>query len=78
MRWVYEQGASVLVKSFNKERIGENLDIFGWMLSPEESEKIDQIPQRKGTRGLEFVSDSGPFKSVEDLWDEEIDLNVTE
>ncbi|KAI8020870.1 Deoxymugineic acid synthase 1 [Camellia lanceoleosa] len=47
LRWVYEQGVSVLVKSFNKERIKENLDIFDWMLSPEESQKIDRIPQQK-------------------------------
>ncbi|KAH7849290.1 hypothetical protein Vadar_015760 [Vaccinium darrowii] len=78
LRWVYEQGVSVLVKSFNEERIRENLNIFGWMLSPEESEKINQIPQRKGYRGIEFLSDGGPFKTVEDLWDEEIDLHVTE
>lgn len=78
LRWVYEQGVSVLVKSFNEERIRENLNIFGWMLSPEESEKINQIPQRKGYRGMEFLSDGGPFKTVEDLWDEEIDLHVTE
>ncbi|KAG7949772.1 hypothetical protein I3843_13G079700 [Carya illinoinensis] len=36
LRWVYEQGVCVLVKSFNKERIKENLDIFDWKLSPEE------------------------------------------
>ncbi|KAE9447637.1 hypothetical protein C3L33_20474, partial [Rhododendron williamsianum] len=72
LRWVYEQGASVLVKSFNEERMRENLDIFGWKLSSEESLKIDQIPQRKAYRGLEFVSDAGPFKSVEELWDGEI------
>ncbi|KAJ4710184.1 NADPH-dependent codeinone reductase-like protein [Melia azedarach] len=28
LRWVYEQGVSLLVKSFNKERMKENLDIF--------------------------------------------------
>ncbi|KAF7142896.1 hypothetical protein RHSIM_Rhsim05G0214400 [Rhododendron simsii] len=72
LRWVYEQGVSVLVKSFNEERMRENLNIFGWKLSSEESQKIDQIPQRKGYPGLEFVSDGGPFKSVEELWDEEI------
>ncbi|XP_058214503.1 non-functional NADPH-dependent codeinone reductase 2-like [Rhododendron vialii] len=72
LRWVYEQGVSVLVKSFNEERMRENLNIFGWKLSSEECQKIDQIPQRKAYPGLEFVSDAGPFKSVEELWDEEI------
>ncbi|KAL7260164.1 hypothetical protein ACSBR1_005935 [Camellia fascicularis] len=72
LRWVYEQGVSILVKSFNKERIKENLDIFDWMLSPKESKKIDQIPQKKGCLGIEFISDQGPYKSVEELWDENI------
>ncbi|KAL7260165.1 hypothetical protein ACSBR1_005936 [Camellia fascicularis] len=72
LRWVYEQGVSVLVKSFNKERMKENLDIFDWALSPEESKKIDQISQQKGCPGLEFTSDQGPYKSVEELWDEKI------
>ncbi|XP_028086668.1 probable NAD(P)H-dependent oxidoreductase 1 isoform X2 [Camellia sinensis] len=72
LRWVYEQGVSVLVKSFNKERIKENLDIFDWMLSPEESQKIDRIPQQRGYLGLQFISDQGPYKSVEEFWDEEI------
>ncbi|GMP59502.1 hypothetical protein CsSME_00022765 [Camellia sinensis var. sinensis] len=72
LRWVYEQGVSVLVKSFNKERIKENLDIFDWMLSTEESQKIDRIPQQKGCLGLQFISDQGPYQSVEEIWDEEI------
>ncbi|KAI8021825.1 Non-functional NADPH-dependent codeinone reductase 2 [Camellia lanceoleosa] len=56
LRGVYEQGVSILVKSFNKERIKENLDIFDWMLSPKESKKIDQIPRKKGCLGIEFIS----------------------
>ena len=48
LRWVYEQGVSVVVKSFNEERMKENLDIFDWKLSEEECEKINQISQRKG------------------------------
>lgn len=63
---------SVLVKSFNKDRMKENLDIFGWKLSPEDLEKISQIPQRKGFPGLEFISEEGPYKSLSELWDGEI------
>ncbi|KAA8532398.1 hypothetical protein F0562_032433 [Nyssa sinensis] len=76
LRWVYEQGVSVLVKSFNKERIKENLDIFDWKLSPEECHMIDQIPQQKSCDGLVFISDEGPYKSVEELWDEKISFLV--
>ncbi|KAM4119878.1 hypothetical protein ACJW30_03G092400 [Castanea mollissima] len=72
VRWVYEQGVSVLVKSFNKDRMKENLGIFDWKLSPEDLEKISQIPQRKGFPGLEFISEEGPYKSLSELWDGEI------
>ncbi|KAF7846988.1 hypothetical protein BT93_L3510 [Corymbia citriodora subsp. variegata] len=72
LRWVHEQGVSVLVKSFNTERMKENLDIFDWSLSPDELNKISQLPQKKGFPGLEFVCPYGPYKSTEELWDGEI------
>ncbi|XP_058079468.1 non-functional NADPH-dependent codeinone reductase 2-like [Magnolia sinica] len=72
LRWVYEQGVSMLVKSFNKERLNENLRIWDWSLSKEELHLIGQIPQRRGFPALMFVSDGGPFKTVESLWDGEI------
>ncbi|KAE8077230.1 hypothetical protein FH972_015810 [Carpinus fangiana] len=72
IRWVYEQGVSALVKSFNKQRMEENLDIFEWSLSPEECEKISQIPQRKGCHADLFISDESPFKSRFEFWDEEV------
>ncbi|TYJ49749.1 hypothetical protein E1A91_A01G156700v1 [Gossypium mustelinum] len=72
LRWAHEQGVCVLVKSFNKERMKQNLDIFDWKLSAEESRKISQLPQCKGFPAGEFVSDDGPYKSLEELWDGEI------
>ncbi|KAK9113922.1 hypothetical protein Syun_020719 [Stephania yunnanensis] len=56
-RWVYEQGVTLLVKSFNEERMKENLDIFEWELSKEDLKKIDEIPQSRGLSGDFFVSD---------------------
>ncbi|CAH1431157.1 unnamed protein product [Lactuca virosa] len=47
LRWIYEQGVSFVVKSFNTERMKQNLDIFDWSLTEEELNKISQIPQRK-------------------------------
>ncbi|KAM6546724.1 hypothetical protein CsatB_027460 [Cannabis sativa] len=72
LRWLYEQGVSFVVKSFNKERMKQNIDILDWNLSSEELEMIDQIPQQKGNPAISFISNQGPFKSVEDLWDGEI------
>ncbi|XP_030447944.1 non-functional NADPH-dependent codeinone reductase 2-like [Syzygium oleosum] len=72
LRWAYEQGVSVVVKSFNIERMKENLGIFDWSLNPDELNKISQIPQKKGFPGVQFISPNGPYKSVEELWDEGI------
>lgn len=73
LRWAYEQGVGVVVKSFNKERLKQNLEIFDWELSAEESEKIaNNIPQVRAQSGEEFTSADGPIKSVEELWDEEV------
>ncbi|KAL4302264.1 hypothetical protein GQ457_10G028350 [Hibiscus cannabinus] len=72
LRWAYEQGVCVLVKSFNKERMEQNLDIFDWKLSADELHKISQLPQCKGFPAGEFVSKDGPYKSLEELWDGEI------
>ncbi|KAK4488989.1 hypothetical protein RD792_004785 [Penstemon davidsonii] len=71
LRWIYEQGASMVVKSFNKERMKENIKIFDWKLSKEEVDNIKQIPQRRGFLGEWFVHENGPYKSLEQLWDGE-------
>ena len=74
LRWVYEQGVSFLVKSYDKNRIKENIDIFDWKLSPEELKKISEIPQQKAchARAINFIHEKGPFKSEEEFWDGEI------
>ncbi|PON83762.1 Aldo/keto reductase, partial [Trema orientale] len=73
LRWAYEQGISFIVKSFNKERMKENLGIFDWSLSLDELQKIKQIPQQKRFVGQDFVAEEGPYKSsIQELWDGEI------
>ncbi|KAL2344191.1 hypothetical protein Fmac_005476 [Flemingia macrophylla] len=69
LRWIYEQGATANVKSFNKERMKQNLDIFDWELSEEESQKFSYIPQRRVHSGVNFVSENGPYRTLEELWD---------
>jgi D-galacturonate reductase len=39
---------TIVIRSYNKERMKENLGIFDWSLTKEECSKIAQIPQRKG------------------------------
>ncbi|KAE8710117.1 hypothetical protein F3Y22_tig00110327pilonHSYRG00038 [Hibiscus syriacus] len=72
LRWVYEQGVCVIVKSFNKERMKQNLDIFDWELSDDDLHKISQFPQCKGYAAEHFLSDYGPYRSVQEFWDGEI------
>ncbi|GMP68080.1 hypothetical protein CsSME_00027817 [Camellia sinensis var. sinensis] len=43
LRWEYEQGIAIVIKSYNKERMKQNLEIFDGALSEEESKKISEI-----------------------------------
>jgi len=69
LRWIYQQGSIPIVKSFNKERMKQNIEIFDWELNQEELDKINQIPQCRLLKAEMFVSDNGPYKSLEELWD---------
>ncbi|KAL6210117.1 hypothetical protein ACLB2K_021055 [Fragaria x ananassa] len=72
IRWVYQVGATLAVKSYNKERLKQNVQVFDWELTEDDLEKINQIPQRKQmTREEELVTATGPYKSLDDLWDGE-------
>ncbi|KAJ1296022.1 hypothetical protein BS78_01G266800 [Paspalum vaginatum] len=71
IRWVYEQGDCVIVKSFNEMRMRENLDIFDWQLTEEDCLKINTLPESRGTYDF-FVHESGPYKTPEEFWDGEI------
>ncbi|KAK7411619.1 hypothetical protein VNO78_03054 [Psophocarpus tetragonolobus] len=64
LRWLYEFGVTIVVKSYNKERMKQNLEIFDWSLTKDDNEKIDQIKQHR------FIN-NGPAKFVDDLWDGE-------
>ncbi|XP_008220962.1 PREDICTED: D-galacturonate reductase-like [Prunus mume] len=64
LRWVYEQGVSMITKSNNKERMKQNVDIFDWSLTDEELEKISHFPQRKA---VTFASIVGPHDLIVDI-----------
>ncbi|PIN18758.1 Aldo/keto reductase family protein [Handroanthus impetiginosus] len=72
LRWIHEEGASIIVKSFNNERMRENLDILDWKLTDEEVKQIKQISQCRGLLGQLFLHENGPYKTLEQLWDGEI------
>lgn len=73
MRWAYEQRVNMVVKSFTKERLEENLNIFDWSLTEEETQRIStEIPQFRNLGGEVYISKKGPIKSVAEMWDGEI------
>ncbi|KAF5747532.1 non-functional NADPH-dependent codeinone reductase 2-like [Tripterygium wilfordii] len=63
LRWLCEQGVGVIVKSFNKERIKENFDIFSGELKQEDVYKMSQIPQHRGYLAQGFIFDE-PLTSL--------------
>jgi diketogulonate reductase-like aldo/keto reductase len=64
LRWLYEQGVTMAVKSYNKERMKQNLEIFDWSLTKEDLEKIDKIKQIR-------ANNNGPGVFIPNLWDGE-------
>jgi len=63
LRWLYEQGVTMAVKSYNKERMKQNLEIFDWSLTREDHEKINQMKQVR--------VNNGPVVFFDNLWDGE-------
>ncbi|KAK9200098.1 hypothetical protein WN944_015293 [Citrus x changshan-huyou] len=70
LRWIVEQGATVVIKSLNLERMKQNLGIFDWKLTDDDYDKINQIPQHRLIPSDFWVSPQGPFKTLEELWDD--------
>ncbi|XP_062225767.1 deoxymugineic acid synthase 1-B-like [Phragmites australis] len=73
LRWIYEQGVTSIVKSYNKERLKQNLEIFDWELTDEDRRKISQIPQKKTVEGKGLFVPEGEFTSVDPA-----DLDIVE
>ncbi|KAK7374788.1 hypothetical protein VNO80_08227 [Phaseolus coccineus] len=62
LRWLYEQGLTFVVKSYDKERMKQNLGIFDWSLSEDDYKKINEIHQDRLIKG--------PTKPLlDDLWE---------
>ncbi|CAL5068092.1 unnamed protein product [Urochloa decumbens] len=66
LRWIYEHGVTSIAKSYNKERLEQNLQIFDWELTDQDRIKISQIPQRKIVKiDSSLFSQEGEFTSVD-------------
>lgn len=74
VRWGLQRGTSVIPKSTNHERIKEDIGVFGWEIPDEDFKLLSSIQDQKRVLNGEdlFVNKTtGPFKSVEDIWDHE-------
>ncbi|XP_058091525.1 non-functional NADPH-dependent codeinone reductase 2-like [Magnolia sinica] len=72
LRWGFEQGVSLIPKSFNKGRLKQNFAILDWQLTEEELQQIGTIPQKRVATIPEFIFPDGMFKSPEEFWDGEM------
>ncbi|XP_058091524.1 non-functional NADPH-dependent codeinone reductase 2-like [Magnolia sinica] len=72
LRWGFQQGVSLIPKSFNKGRLKQNFAILDWQLTEEELQQIGTIPQKRIMITPEFIFPDGIFKSPEELWDGEM------
>ncbi|KAK5846481.1 NADPH-dependent aldo-keto reductase, chloroplastic [Gossypium arboreum] len=73
LKWGLTRGASVIVKSFNPDRLRENMGSLDLKLDDEDLIEIEQLEERKIMRGDFLVNNTtSPYKTLEELWDYEI------
>mmetsp|Transcript_33914 Transcript_33914/g.85837 ORF Transcript_33914/g.85837 Transcript_33914/m.85837 type:complete len:328 (-) Transcript_33914:297-1280(-) len=72
IRWGVQRGTSVLPKSVKPERIASNLDVVSWSLPEPDFQRISTLAtQVRMVAGTFLLTPQGPYKTLEDLWEEE-------
>ncbi|KAI9080620.1 hypothetical protein K1719_037426 [Acacia pycnantha] len=73
LRWGLSKGSSVIVKSFNEERMNENIASFELNLEEEDMFEIEKMEEKKIMRGEFHVNQTtSTFRTIQQLWDDEI------
>ncbi|PKI39251.1 hypothetical protein CRG98_040380 [Punica granatum] len=73
LQWGISKGVSVIAKSFNKNRMRENMGALDLELDCRDLLEIDKLEERKMMRGEFLVNEtSSPYRTIQDLWDGEI------
>ncbi|XP_004146921.1 NADPH-dependent aldo-keto reductase, chloroplastic [Cucumis sativus] len=73
LQWGLLKGSSVIVKSFNEDRLRENFGALDLKLDDQDCLEIEKLEEKKIMRGEYFVNDTtSPYKTIQDLWDGEI------
>ncbi|KAA8533876.1 hypothetical protein F0562_031393 [Nyssa sinensis] len=71
--WGLLKGASVIVKSFNEDRMKENMGALDLRLDDRDLLDIAKMEERKIMSGEFLVNETtSPYKTLQDLWDDEI------
>ncbi|KAI4356086.1 hypothetical protein L6164_000134 [Bauhinia variegata] len=75
VKWALQRGTSAIPRSRNLSRIKQNINVFGWEIPEDDFRALSSLGYQKQVLDVEdlFVNkEAGPFKSVADLWDNEI------
>ncbi|KAK9142968.1 hypothetical protein Syun_012368 [Stephania yunnanensis] len=73
LSWGISTGTTVVAKSFNQDRMEENLNALKLRLDEEDVIQIEALKERKIMRGEVFVHKTkSPYKTVDELWNGEI------
>lgn len=73
LKWGMSKRSSVIVKSFNQQRMEENMRALDLKLDAQDLLDIEKFEERKIMRGEFLVNETtSPYKSLQDLWDDDI------
>lgn len=73
LSWGLSKGASVIVKSFNEDRLKENMGALDLKLDEYDLLEIEKMEEEKIMKGEFLVnSTTSPYKTIQHLWDDEI------
>ena len=71
VRWALQHGTSVIPKSTSPARIAGNLDVLSWELSAEQYSALSSLRfQQRMVNGAMWLHPRGPYRTMEELWDE--------
>lgn len=60
LRYTLERGIAAIPKSTNPERLRQNIDLFTWQLTAEDTKELDALDQGASAR----ICDFGFFKGI--------------
>lgn len=68
LQWGISQGSSVIAKSFNQDRLDENMGALDLELDNYDVQDIEQLEESKLMRGDFFVNETtSPYQTLQDL-----------